>query len=190
MNIISCAPFAASLLCLAATVAATAAAGCSGTPERSTASSSSAALTAGESTSALTGTWAFVLDASDVAAKVRADCEARSGGDKGKNDACYDEVRTEGATEKIRFSKDPAGHTLWTSFGEKGDKTELFLEVPMDLSSESPTSVLGKVAGEARGLQARGPHTPVGTVIRFELVDSQTLAMMDPKKGKLVFHKE
>jgi hypothetical protein len=189
MKIGRCSPFAASLLSLAAAAAAAAAAACSGTPERTTASSS-AALTAGDSTTVLAGTWAFVLDASDVAAKVRADCETRFGGDTGRKDTCYDEVRTEGATEKIRFSKDPAGHTLWTSFGEKGDKTELFLEVPMDLSSESPTSVLGKVAGEARGIQAKEPHTPVGTVIRFELVDSQTLAMIDPKKGKLVFHKE
>jgi hypothetical protein len=170
-----------------------AASACSGTtPEKPTTETSKAALTSGDSVAALAGTWGFVLDASDVAAKVRADCAGRFAADATKRDACYDEVRTEGATEKIRFSRDAAGRSLWTSFGQKGDKTELFLEIPLELSAESPRSVLGKVAGTPRGLQAEDatPHLPPGTIMHFEIVDDQTIAMSDPKKGRLVFHKE
>jgi hypothetical protein len=162
------------------------------TPERSTSETSATALTGGDSAEALSGTWAFVLDASDVAAKVRAECTKKFATDAAKSAACYDEVKQEGATEKIRFSKDASGRSLWTSFGQKGDKVELFLEIPVDLTSENAKSVLGKVAGAPRGMQAEdaAPHMPVGTIMHFEIVDDSTIAMSDPHKGRLVFHKE
>jgi hypothetical protein len=140
----------------------------------------------------LTGTWDFVLDASDVAAKVRQSCDGKSGGDKARADVCYAEVQAEGATEKIRFSKDGSGHSLWTSFGEKDGKVVLFLEVPMDLSSESPSRIVGKVAGPLKGAQAEGAadHMPVGTAVTFQIVDAKTIAMSDPAKGRLVFTRE
>jgi hypothetical protein len=168
------------------------AAACSGQPERPSTGSSSAALTSADPVSALSGTWVFTLDESDVATKVRAGCQGESGGDKAKEDACYGAVRAEGATEKLRFSKDPQGHTLWTSFGQKGDETDLFLEVSMDLSAESPTTVAGKVVGEPRGRQAKeaSHHMPPGGTLRFEIVDDHTIAMSDPAKGRLVFHKQ
>ena len=183
-------PFAVSTVACAFSLVSSA---CSApTPERAASETSSAALTSGNAVEALSGTWGFVLDASDVAAKVRAECATRFGTDATKREACYDDVRSEGATEKIRFSRDASGRSIWTSFGQKGDKVVLFLEVPLDLSSESPRSVLGKVAGVPRGMQAddAAPHLPLGTVMRFEVVDDQTIAMSDPRKGRLVFHKQ
>jgi hypothetical protein len=140
----------------------------------------------------LIGTWVFVLDESDVASKVRERCSATAGGDVSRSEACYAEVRTEGATEKIRFAAGANGHTQWTSFGEKGASVELFLEVPMDLSSEGPTRIAGRIAGTPIGLQADGAraHMPVGTVVHFEQVDARTIAMVDPAKGRLVYRRD
>jgi hypothetical protein len=167
---------------------------CSGTPEAPSPATgvSAAALPSEGAVASLTGTWDFVLDASDVAAKVHKSCDGQSSGDKVRSDACYAEVQAEGATEKIRFSSDGAGHTLWTSFGDKDGKITLFLEAPIDLSSESPTRVVGKVAGPLKGIQAESvkDHMPVGTVVGFEIVDAKTIAMSDPAKGRLVFRRE
>jgi hypothetical protein len=174
-------------------LATLAVAGCSGAPDRTTTSTSSAALTSSAGAEpALSGTWVFVLDASEVGTKVRSDCDAKAGGNAKKSAECFEEVRAEGATEKLRFARQPDGKTLWTSYSQNGTGEELFLEVPLEVSAESATRLVGKVAGAPRGKQAAevAEQMPVGTSIPFELVDDHTLVMPDPHKGRLVFHKE
>jgi hypothetical protein len=141
---------------------------------------------------ALLGTWVFVLDESDVAAKVRERCSAAAEGDLSRSEACYAEVRAEGATEKVRFAAGANGHTVWTSFGDKQGTMELFLEVPMDLTADGPLRVTGRIAGTPVGAQADDArtHLPLGTVVHFERVDAQTIAMVDPVKGRLIYRRD
>jgi hypothetical protein len=161
---------------------------CSSTPERTSTGSAEVALATVDPTTTLAGTWGFVLDASDAASKVRAACEADSRGDTSRAQACYAEVKAEGATEKLRFTKDAAGRTVWTSFGDKGGgQEELFLEATFDLSSEGPTRVGAKVAGPARGKQAENAGLHIGDTWHFDILDEHTIAMTDPHKGRLVF---
>ena len=178
---------------LLACTGALAAAACSGNAEPAHTGSSSAAVTSSDApVSALTGTWVFALDESEVATKVRSDCEGRSNGDASKAAACYAEVKAEGSTEKLRFTSQAGGKTLWTSFGQHDSGEELFLEAPLILAAEGPNRYVGTVAGELRGKQAEAikKDAPDGHGIPFELVDARTLAMPDPHKGRLVFHKE
>ena len=165
---------------------------CSGTePSSSPNAPNVGQVKSAETAASVEGTWAFVLDASDVAIAIRERCAAKSGGDARRTEACYAEVRTEAGNEKIRFAKDGAGH-VWSSFGEEGGKRELWLEVPMALSSESPTRIVGKATGPAKGLHAAqaARKMPAGTLMRIEIVDGQTIAMQDPEKGRLVFRRD
>jgi hypothetical protein len=138
----------------------------------------------------LSGTWAFVLDASDVAKPIREQCASESGADAKKASTCWDAIAAEAAREKIRFTTDSTGHTVWRSFGDEGTKEVVFVEVPVELEPDGPGHVLAKVSGAPTGDHAA--HFAKGSVkvMRIEVVDARTIAMNDPKKGRLVYTKE
>jgi hypothetical protein len=133
----------------------------------------------------LTGRYLFSLDESEPAAAFRSNCASSAGGDKAKADACYAEVKAEASQEGIRVEKDAQGQTVWVSFGREG----VYHTVPVALTSDGPNAVLSKSLAPAIGSLAEKRPIPVGTVMRIEIVDAQTIAMNDPKKGRLVFHR-
>jgi hypothetical protein len=138
----------------------------------------------------LTGTWAFVLAASDVAASIRRECVEESGHDVTKASACWDQFAREAASEKIRFTTDGSGRTVWTSFGSEGAEEIVFLQVPVELRSDGPAHVVGRVMGPATGRQAaQFEKAGVGTM-SIDVVDTRTIVMNDQTKGRLVFSKE
>jgi hypothetical protein len=155
-----------------------------------TSSSPATAVTDSRSPTELAGTWGFVLAASDVAAPLRERCAKDAAGDSTKAQTCWNEVAAEAAHEKIRFATDPAGHTVWTSFGSEHDKEIVFVEVPVELAADGPGHVLAKVSGAPKGEHAARFAKANVNVMRIEVVDARTIAMDDPKKGRLVFAKE
>jgi len=154
--------------------------------------SSSASSTAAQAEPAadLSGTWGFVLAASDVAAPLRERCAKSSNDDASKSKACFDEVDAQAKKEKIRFSKDASGKTVWTSFETDGAKESVYVEVPVELASDGPGHVLAKVAGPPTGQHAASFAKASINAMRIEVVDARTIAMNDPKKGRLVYAKE
>ena len=82
------------------------------------------------------------------------------------------------------------GHSQWSSFASDPKGEIMFLSVPVDLSADGPNRVIAKVAGEAKGKQA--PQFAKSNInqVRIEVVDAHTIAMLDPKKGRLVYSKE
>jgi hypothetical protein len=142
----------------------------------------------------LTGRYLFALDESAPAGALREQCATKSGGDKAKADACYAEVKAEASTEGVGFEKDAQGQTVWVSFG--GD--EVYHTVPVALTSDGPNVVVSKSLAAATGTLAAKRPIPAGTIMRIEVVADagggahqtvQTIAMNDPKKGRLVFHR-
>jgi len=154
----------------------------------STSASSTAAQ--GEPAADLSGTWGFVLAASDVAAPLRERCAKSSNDDAAKSKACFAEIETQAKMEKIRFGKDASGKTVWTSFETDGAKESVYVEVPVELSADGPGHVLAKVAGAPRGDHAESFAKSSINVMRIEVVDGRTIAMNDPRKGRLVYSKE
>jgi hypothetical protein len=165
---------------------------CAGSTANDAALGSSAASSTAEAQPAadLSGTWAFVLAASDVAAPLRERCAKSSHDDEARSKACWSEITTQAAMEKIRFAKDPSGHTVWTSFESEGGKESVYVEVPVELTADGPGHVLAKVAGAPKGDQAAAFAKSSINVMRIEVVDGRTIAMTDPKKGRLVYAKE
>ena len=125
----------------------------------------------------ISGTWAFVLDASDPSSMLRGQCAVKAGCDKAKADACYAEAREEAAHEKIRFTKMDDGTSTYTAFDDLGGgKEKVYVTTKLTLASDGPTTIHATM--------------PNGTTVQVELVDAKTLALNDPKKGRLVFTKE
>ncbi len=147
-------------------------------------------LLAGQPAADIAGTWTFVLAASDVAAPLRDRCVKASNADEAKSKACWSEITTQAAMEKIRFAKDASGQTVWTSFESDGTKESVYVEVPVELAADGPSHVLAKVAGAPKGEQAASFAKASINAMRIEVVDGHTIAMTDPKKGRLVYTKE
>ncbi len=84
-----------------------AAVACGGTAlssgDAETTDKSSAALRTNEPAPDLSGTWAFVIEASDVAGRIREKCAAEAGGDAARASSCWNEIAAQAKTEKIRF---------------------------------------------------------------------------------------
>ena len=183
------------VLSLAALVAGFAACASAPTDTAIGSTSSPSRATAGgaqqpDPTAQLSGTWVFALDASEVAKPIREQCAQESGSDAKKASACWGAIAEQAGREKIRFATDTAGHTIWTSFGDEGTKQIVFVEVPVELAADGPGHVLAKIAGAPRGEQAAQFAQRSINAMRIEVVDARTIAMDDPKKGRLVFTKE
>lgn len=165
---------------------------CAGSTANDAALGSSAASATIEAQPAadLSGTWGFVLAASDVAAPLRERCAKSSNDDEARSKACWSEITTQASMEKIRFAKDGTGHTVWTSFESDGKKESVYVEVPVELTADGPGHVLAKVAGAPKGEQAAAFAKSSINAMRIEVVDGRTIAMTDPKKGRLVYAKE
>jgi hypothetical protein len=141
-----------------------------------------------ESAPSLDGTWAFAIDASDVAGPLRDNCAKKAAGDGAKADVCWREIVRESGHEKIRFAKDGSGRQVWTSFAVEGGREEVFVEVPVELTPDGPGHVLAKIAGKAKGTMAG--QIEKSTSMRIERVDPRTIALTDPQKGRLVYTRE
>lgn len=94
-----------------------------------------------------------------------------------KSDVATDnpEIVAQAAKEKIRFAKDASGAVKWTSFETDGKSEHVFLELPLELKNDGPGKVLAKSGDKS---------------ITIEIVDAKTIAMHDPKKGRLVYTKQ
>ena len=143
----------------------------------------SSALTQG-----LPGTYEFVVDASDVAAKLRAKCDSESRGDKAHAEKCFDAIRAEAKLEKIRFTRTGAGDLVYTSFAVDGDREEIFVEVPVAITRVEHRAFVAKSAGLPRGTLV-GRLTHLRAEIRVEHPDDTTIVMIDPSKGRLVYRR-
>lgn len=168
---------------------------CAGSAASDTAGSGSTAAQTSQASQAepaadLSGTWGFVLASSDVAAPTRERCDKSSGGDAAKTKACWTEIATQAAKEKIRFSKDASGKTVWTSFESDGTKELVYVEVPVELASDGPGHVLAKVSGAPKGEMAAQFAKSSTNAMRIEVRGGRTIAMNDPRKGRLVYTKE
>lgn len=126
----------------------------------------------------LDGTWNFVLEESDVAAKLRARCNGDA--------ACWSEIVAEASTEKIRFATSPSGQLVWTSFAREGDKEEIFVEVPIAVARAEPNVIVAKSAGWPHGTIV-GQVTHLRATMRIERRADGTIAVVDPDKGRLVY---
>ena len=137
------------------------------------------------------GTFGFVLDESDPGAKAKAGCASEHPNDAAGADSCYCAIAAEAAREGIRFSVDGTGRLVWTSYcgGENG-KEATCLEGPVDAAAESERTVSAHFVAIPHGVQfPQMDHVPT-QAMRFEVVDADTIVMVDPHKGRLVFRRK
>ncbi len=136
------------------------------------------------------GTFVFALDESHPAQRFHDECNAESGGDAAKAGACYSHIQEEAGREGIRFATNADGQLVWTSWVVSDGKELALLEVALAVTAEGDHVILGRPVGAARGTQAGSLPTAPNKLLRFEVPDATTVAMVDPDpaKGRLVFH--
>lgn len=182
------------LLAAAAVILTTSALACASNAVPETTDPNASAVRAAEPAADISGTWVFDLEASDVAAPIRAKCAAEAKGDNAKQAACWDEISAEAKQEMVRFSKIENGRATWSSFASDGNKEVLFLEAPVSLSSDGTGHVLAKVAGPAKGQQAEMFAKSSTKQIRIDVVNEKApdmkIVINDPQKGRLVYSKQ
>lgn len=135
------------------------------------------------------GTFMFSLDESDPAARFKAQCQKESAGDGAKADACYAQIRDEGAHEGMRFALDGEGHVVWTSFGREDGKDVVYIQSPMSLVADGDRGVVATFVAAPRGAQVEADWKWASARIPFAFPDDSTMVMNDKTKGKLVFHR-
>jgi hypothetical protein len=135
------------------------------------------------------GTYAFVLDESDPGTNLHASCAAEHPGDATGAAACYDAIRQVAAHEGIRFSVDAAGRLVWTSYGVEEGKPATYVEVALETSLDKEGIVAARQMERPHGLQVDAHGFPADAVLRFQVIDAETVVMPDPHKGKLVFRR-
>jgi len=156
--------------------------GCAGESDPAV-SATSAALT-----QSLPGTYEFVVDASDVAPKLRARCADETRGDTARAERCFDAIREQAKLEKIRFSRNAAGELVFTSFALERDREVIFVEVPLAITRVEQRAFVAKASGLPKGtLVGRVMH--LRAELRLEHGDDGTIVLFDQHKGRLVYRR-
>ena len=137
------------------------------------------------------GRYLFSLEESDPARPLREGCVAKS---PANAEACYAQIAAVAAKEGLSFDKDERGQTIFASFGEENGAPQVYHTAPVALTPDGPDALLSKSLANATGTLATTRPMPAGTVVRIELADvsgrvADTIAVVDPKKGRLVFHR-
>lgn len=137
----------------------------------------------------LDGTFDFDLDASDVATTFRAKCEKQSEGDARKTAACFDEVRKDARNEKVRFTRNAEGQLVYTSFGLETGKEDVYVEAPILLTrGVEKDTMIAKAVGIPRGSFVSRMSFALRE-LPIEAPDASTVILVDPSKGRLVYHR-
>ncbi len=98
-------------------------------------------------------------------------------------------MRDEGAHEGIRFGLDAQQRIVLTSFGLEDGKDAIYLEGPMSLAADGDHAVVGNFSATPHGLQMEGKSGGPDKPVRIDLPDDSTMVMVDPVKGRLVYHR-
>lgn len=127
------------------------------------------------------GRFVFVLDESAVRSRIEASC-AKEADPK----ACLAAIHEEAAREGIRLAVDREGNVVWTSYVYLADGTET-IDLEATLAPKwDGVALTGEPIGALTGVHAEGASLQG---FRIERVDERTIAMLDPRKGRLVFRK-
>ena len=132
-------------------------------------------------------------DSPQAFAAANAECAEEAAGVAAKQAACVAKVVADGAKEGFRF--EPAGDKwTWVSFGQDADgNEEVYIQAVVDAQPSEFDQLIIKVAGDVAGKQwdampADIQSTLRATAMTILVVDADSVAMISPKKGKLIYH--
>ena len=127
----------------------------------------------------------FLFSFNDSEAKTAAEekCNAKSGNDPKKLNACMAAERKNFPADGHRFKQDEKGQWWWITVRQKGNRLVALHKIPVELGEETPTSVTLKPVGKDTG---SAPMTPPAKVV-VEVPNDYQIAFKDPKAGRLVF---
>jgi hypothetical protein len=108
-----------------------------------------------------------------------------------KASACYEQVRKDARDEKVRFTRNAEGQLVYTSFAAEaaGGKEEIYVEAPITLTRGADEHMmLAKASGFPRGTFVSRVSFALHE-LPIEAPDASTVILVDPSKGRLVYHR-
>ena len=134
------------------------------------------------------GTFMFSLDDSSDAKKMNQDDCGKKSKKQDKIDACMKDVAATAMHEGMRFEKDDKGAWWWVSFGQDAKGKEVvYNKVAFKITKEEDGKLTTAPEGKDVG---KRPMKTLPKEVVVEVPDENTIAMTDPKKGRLVFKKK
>ena len=125
----------------------------------------------------------FSFNDSEPKAAAEEKCNAKSGNDPKKLNACMATERKNFPPDGHRFKQDEKGQWWWITVRQKGNRLAVLHKIPVEIGEETPTSVTLKPVGKDTG---SAPMTPPAKVV-IEVPNDYQIAFKDPKAGRLVF---
>jgi len=134
------------------------------------------------------GTFMVSFADSDMKAKATADCEKKNPKkEPEKIDKCMKDAETPWAKKGCRYEKDDKGNWLMISFDTPKDKEVILNKIQFKIASEAPDKLTLTPEGKDTGTK---PMTPMPKEVVIEVPDENTVIMMHPKDGKVVYKKK
>ncbi len=132
-------------------------------------------------------TFKFSLaDSPDAKKLATDDCEKKAKKDDKKKEACLKDVEAAAAGEGSRYEKDDKGNWWWVSFAQEKGKEVIVNKVMFKVKTDAEEGGKAVLTPEGKDM-GKKPMAKLPAEVTIEVVDAHTIAMTDPKKGRLVF---
>ena len=125
---------------------------------------------------------------SDLKAKATTDCEKKNPKkEPEKLDKCMKDAEALAAKKGCRYEKDDKGEWWMISFDTPKDKEVILNKIKFKIAAEAPDKLTVTPEGKDAGTK---PMIPMPKEVVLDVPDENTLVMMHPKDGKLVYKKK
>lgn len=128
-----------------------------------------------------------LADSADAKKLADEDCAKKAKKDDKKLESCKKDAESAASGEGMRFEKDAKGDWWWISFGKEKDKEVVYNKVKFKIANESEGKLTLTPEGKDEG---KKPMKTLPKEVVVDVPDESTVAMSDPKKGKLIFKKK
>jgi hypothetical protein len=125
---------------------------------------------------------------SDMKTKATADCEKKNPKKEAeKLDKCMKDAEAVVAKQGCRYEKDDKGNWWMVSFDTPKDKEVILSKIQFKIASEAPDKLTVTPEGKDAGTK---PMNPLPKEVVIDVPDENTISMMHPKAGKVVYKKK
>ena len=132
------------------------------------------------------GTFMVSFADSDMKAKTSAACEKKFAKDAAKLEKCNKDAEAPWAKKGCRYEKDDKGNWWMVAFDTPKDKEVVLNKIQFKITADAPDKVTCAPEGKDMGTK---PMAKLPKELVVDVPDENTIVMMDPKEGKVVYKK-
>lgn len=128
--------------------------------------------------------YVFNFKDSAIGIAAKAECEEKSGGDRGAAAACMEKARSKVPVEFVRFIKEPDGEHWWITYNRYKGNLLKWHKVQFKPGQESEDRLTLNLFGKDKGI---APMARVPRELSIELPNDYTIVVNDPENGPMQY---